>query len=379
MSLREDYNKLLEKYLSGKCSEEELKFLSSLKEDFDLKEIEWDESQMGDRELVKTEIQKRIAIAVKPPRKMAVKYLSAAAVFIVFFVGAYFIYRNSGETADSVSVNKKISEVNDFAPAANVALLTINGNESFSLNGAVSPKEIVFNGNKIGIINGGQILLYKANNSGVYKISTPKAGKFKIILPDKTHIWLNSQSGISFNASAFNENRRVELSGEAYFEVTKNKEHPFFVKVNSSEIKVLGTHFNVKANAVNKFVQATLFEGSIAIKNGKTTKILKPGQEAVAIQSPTRAKEEIIVNEVDLDKKAGWKKGYFIFDKVNIRQVMQELSDWYNVEVEYRGEIKDDLFKGKIRNDLKLTEVLGILELNGVHFEILDNKVLVKP
>lgn len=374
------YYKLLEKYLSGKCSDEELEVLRSKNDDIRLKEVEWDEDLMGDREKIRQQIDQRVKASIKRGARVTyLKYLSVAAILIALFISGYLFYN----TKSSKFLNTQNAGVTfkkeDFSPASDIAVLIINNKINIPLSSIDSQRVVLFNGDSIGTISGNQIELNYAANHLIYTISTPKAGKFKILLPDHTSVWLNSGSKISLMTSEFKRHRRLDLSGEAYFEVAKNKKLPFTVKVRSSEITVLGTHFNIKANSSDQSVKTTLFEGSIAIKNGNTTKVLKPGQEAITKQSPLNSKEDVVINDVDLDKKAGWKKGYFIFDKANIKEVMEELSNWYNVEVEYQGAPNADLFKGKIRNDLNLTEVLGILELNGVHFELRDNKILVLP
>lgn len=379
MQSEQEYSKLLDKYLSGTISDEEMELLFLHKDDFMLKDLIWDKASLGDKGFVKTEISKRIQQSIrKKQSRTLLKYISAAAL-VVLIITAYFLLVQ--DTKNRISPSAKMAAADtgkkDFNPAINVATFTINGSQNIIDASSVSGYDLIFEGRVIGKKYPDQLTLYTLADSFDYKISTPKAGKFKVILPDQTIVWLSSASSVSFNPLQFKSQRGVKVTGETYFEVARNKLSPFVVKAKSSQITVLGTHFNVKAELENDLVKTTLFEGSVAIKNGKTTKILKPGQEALTKQKPLDIKNDVVISNVDLEKKAGWKNGYFIFDKADIREVMEELSKWYNVEIEYKKNTGQDLFKGKIRNDLKLSEVLNILELNGVQSEIVGNRVVV--
>src|SRR5690606_20486928 len=130
-------------------------------------------------------------------------------------------------------------------------------------------------------------------------------GQYKIVLPDGSIVWLNSASSIRFLTSFKQKIRRIQLTGEAYFEVTKNSHSPFHVEVDGVVIKVLGTHFNVSSYN-SGMVKTSLIEGSIIVKAPKQSIKLKPGQEAVVLQQ-----QSIRISNTDVDNAIAWKNGLF--------------------------------------------------------------------
>ena len=169
--------------------------------------------------------------------------------------------------------------------------------------------------------------------------------------------------------------RRVEITGEAYLEVSKNRDKPFIVTVNNAEVQVLGTHFNINSYNDEDDVKTTLLEGSVKFVNGGNANILKPGQQSQL----TKDGAVKVVSDVDVDKVVAWKNGFFHFESAGIETIMRQLSRWYDVEIEYKGKT-DDLFIAEMRRNIKLSDALKALELTGrVRFEIEGKKIIVMP
>ncbi len=195
-------------------------------------------------------------------------------------------------------------------------------------------------------------------------ISTPKGGTYQIILPDGTRVWLNASSTLEYPNRFSGATRTVELTGEAYFEIAHNQHKPFYVAANGTRVKVLGTHFNVMAYADEAFVETTLLEGSVSVSTGNVNRIIKPGEQAQT------ARESMNVVKANLEKAVAWKNGYFYFKDTDLKTVMRQISRWYNVDVEYRGDVPTTVFSGKMYKNVHASKVLDILSYFKVNFKI---------
>lgn len=206
---------------------------------------------------------------------------------------------------------------------------------------------------------------------GADLLMTPHGGQYKVTLTDGTHVWLNAASSIKIPLGFTPQERRINLTGEGYFEVAKNKRKPFKVCVDQMQVKVLGTHFNVCAYADEPSINTTLLEGSVKIeKNGKC-KMIVPGQQA-------RVTNGISVCKVNVQDVVEWKNGNFSFSHENIQSIMRKLSRWYDVEVVYDGKPPHEGFVGMLPRSSDISEVLNMLELTKVvHFKIDGRRIVV--
>lgn len=223
-------------------------------------------------------------------------------------------------------------------------------------------------------------LAYSANNAGlaasVYNtVTTPRGGHYQIVLPDGSQVWLNAASSIRFPTAFTGKERNVEITGEVYFEVAKNKTLPFVVKVNSAEVKVFGTHFNIMAYNDEAAVKTTLLEGSVQFSNGLSSYMLKPGEQSELNKSG----QVKVIPDVDVDNVIAWKNNLFDFQNADIEFIMRQLSRAYDVDVVYNKKVNDRFF-AEIPSTAKLSEVLKMLELTGkVSFDIQGRKIIINP
>ena len=199
-------------------------------------------------------------------------------------------------------------------------------------------------------------------------MTTPRGGQYQLQLPDGTKVWLNAASSITYPTLFAGGERRVEVRGEAYFEVVKDPKMPFRVslpeqasKQGAQEIEVLGTHFNVNGYRDEPALTITLLEGAVKID----ASVLKPGE----------AYSNGKVKKVNTEEAVAWKNGYFQFEQADIRTVLRQLARWYDVEVRYEGKIPERKFGGDIQRDSNLSDVLKGLELSQVHFR-LEGRIL---
>lgn len=213
----------------------------------------------------------------------------------------------------------------------------------------------------------------KGTDVGYNMVHTPVGGQYRIVLPDKSKVWLNATSSLRYPTAFHDSVRVVELSGEAYFEVAKNKSMPFIVKAGKAEVKVLGTHFNVMAYPDEKTTRTTLLEGSVIVSDGVEKQRMKPGQEAVTGNG-------IQLVEADLQAAVAWKQGFFHFENADIGMVMRQLVRWFDIEVEYeKGIVPVIHFSGIISRNSSVEQVITMINTSGnLHMEMQGRKVLVK-
>lgn len=381
---KEDIEKLSNKIASGLADDEEIVLYNRLCNSFHSNNLEWDDSVHGTKASLeasmKETIWSRINFHQKPASIVSIfrRYAAAAAVLLLLAAG-YFIYKSNSRQPDlAKNTSQKQRFKNDVPPGTDKAILTLADGTTIVLddevNGALAnqgaTKVLKFNG-KISY----QTTQQSSQEVLFNTISTPRGGQYEVVLPDGSAVWLNAASSIRFPTVFQGNDRKVELTGEAYFEITKNKFKPFIVSINKSQIEVLGTHFNVMAYEDEAVLKTTLLEGSVKFVSGNTTKILVPGQQSQLTKGGVIA----VASGVDVDDVMAWKNGIFHFEGEDIGVVTRQLSRWYDVDVEYRKKI-DDLFYAEMPRNTKLSDALKALELTGkVHFEIEGKKIIVHP
>ncbi|HEU0228325.1 MAG TPA: FecR family protein [Arachidicoccus soli] len=298
-------------------------------------------------------------------RRLYIIRFSVAALFVLLIGGAmlWHLFYQPIQTLPKQLISK--SQVNDISPGHFGATLHLSNGQTIMLdstqNGALAKQ-----GSGVQIIkNNGQIKYAGASNKLIYNTITTGSGReCKLILSDGTKVWLNSESSLTYPISFTGKTRTVQVSGEAYFEVVHNAKQPFQVKVKNQLIEDIGTSFNVESYANEIVTKTTLVEGSIKVSKDKQSIILKPGQQA-------ETGDQIGLNKnVNIAEEIAWKNGYFIFQQTSLKQIMQQISRWYNVSIEYRGNIQPSLFTGKIPRTMQASKVLEVLEQAGVHFKI---------
>ena len=198
-------------------------------------------------------------------------------------------------------------------------------------------------------------------------IITPKGGQYQVVLPDGTTVCLNAASSLKYPTAFVGSERHVELNGEAYFEVTKNKNMPFTVSAGAVNVRVLGTHFDISAYDDDPSNKTTLLEGGICIVNSNRKLTLKPGEQAIIKQGDNMIE---LKKDADIKQVVAWKNGLFRFHQTGLHELMRELLRWYNINILYKGDVKDELFYGTISRKLTLSQTLEILQTSNIHFKI---------
>ena len=305
----------------------------------------------------------------------------AASIVLVISLGIYLMKNPVAPTVSkTITLNKKVFK-NVILPGGNKAMLTLADGSKIALDQA--QKGLLAKQGKTAIskTDDGQLSYNqgasKTNLSAMNMVTTPRGGQYQIVLPDGTRAWLNASSSLQFPIAFTGKERVVRLTGEAYFEVAKNKQMPFKVIMNGVKVEVLGTHFNVMSYADEPAIKTTLLEGAVKMTNNENQPVLlKPGQQASYSPSDGRMQ----VKTVNIDNVISWQKGYYVFKAESIKSIMRNISRWYDVEMEYKGNLEGKVFSGKISRYKNISELLKLLELTeDVHFEIKERRVTVMP
>lgn len=318
-----------------------------------------------------------------PSKVKRLWYPAVAAAAVLIVAGAYLFSHNLKTevrpAADSFA-SKKTG--NDIPPGSQTATLTLADGKKIALSEATNGKIAEQNGVSITKTAGGKLVysLAKLNNdintlSNVFNtLSTVKGQQYQVILPDGSKVWLNAASSITYPANFANlKNRMVQLSGEAYFEVAKDKSHPFIVKTDRQQVEVLGTHFNVNSYGDEGATRTTLLEGSVKVLSDKGQKVLLPGQQSRLIRNALK------VSAADLNETVAWKNGDFIFNNEEFSSILRQLSRWYNVDIVDNGKHSELHLSGTISRSKNMSTVLKALEVTGkVKFKIEGKTVVVE-
>lgn len=312
----------------------------------------------------------------KPTIKLWPRIVAAASIVICMGIGYYF-YTNTDSSSTEIMVK------NDIGPGGNKAILTLADGSRITLTDSKNGDLAVQSEIKITKTNDGQLIytiygLPKNNNKATIAyntIETPMGGTYQLRLPDGTKIWLNAASIIKYPVSfASQKERRITLlNGEAYFEVAKDKKHPFIVQSDQQEVEVLGTHFNISSYDDESSVKTTLIEGSVKVYNKLESVILRPNQQA------SLSKNGIVISsDLSTDDVIAWKNGLFSFDDEPIESVMNKIARWYNVDIDFQSKNSNQVFTGTVSRFENVSKVLEKLELTGVvHFKIKGRRIIV--
>jgi ferric-dicitrate binding protein FerR (iron transport regulator) len=273
------------------------------------------------------------------------------------------------------------SKKQDVPPGHDGAILTLADGRQIVLDSVQNGSLAMQGTTRITKLNNGQLnyssLTGKPSEILYNTLTTPRARKATVILADGTQVWLNAASSIKYPTVFSGKERRVEIAGEAYFEIKKNAGMPFFVKRAGSDqtIQVLGTRFNVNAYDDEDAMKTTLLEGSVKVIRGRSSSVLSPGQQAIL---GNRNDDGIrVVDDANIDEVMAWKNGRFQFSNMDLKTIMRQLTRWYDVDVVFEGKVPDIRVGGFIHKDVNLSIVMEFLGENGVHYKIDGKKITI--
>ncbi|MFD1768799.1 FecR family protein [Sphingobacterium suaedae] len=354
---------LLKKYLSGDCTAEEERIV--LYWFYELKKTGSDTVRPKGEVPLSQRLNEQLDARLFPEKKkkeiplLWLRVTAAVACCLCVFGATFWLKKHDGlQTFDMLAAETTIASgpsANDILPGTNFATLSYSDGKRETLRDSsflrTSTKQ-----------HGGTQTAH---------LEVPAAGTYKVELEDGTRVWLNAASKLRYPTHFSTDERRVSLEGEAYFEVAKDRDRPFRIDVKDSQIEVLGTSFNV--NAYTEAVATSLLEGSVKIRQRHQEMILKPGEQAVVHQ------QQIKIEKVDPTHATAWQQGDFYFDSHNLREILMQISRWYNVV--FKGDIPSQattVYSGRINRNQKLSNVLEILQLTtGKSFRIEGRHVII--
>ncbi|SHL62142.1 FecR family protein [Chitinophaga jiangningensis] len=339
---------------------------------------EWEHTTPATEALSAEEAQQVYEAVISHPQPARVRRLwprmaIAASFLSCLLVAGYLYYKSKPIPAATIALQQP-----DVVPGATRATLTLaNGRKivlSAETDGAIAKQA----GIQIKKERNG-VLVYEVTDSrdvaanAVNTLSTAKGETYKIILPDRTQVWLNASSSLTYPVKFNGADRAVTLSGEGYFEVAGDPSHPFKVNAGTQQVTVLGTHFNINAYTNEQVIRTTLLEGSVKVSAGNAVAIIQPGQQS------TLQNGDIGVRTVDTDQATAWKDDQFVFDGENIQYIMRMIERWYDVDVVYEGAVSREKFYGGISRYENVSEILKVLEsTKSISFRIAGKTIYVK-
>lgn len=384
-----DIKELAAKWIAGTITEHEKAYFDKWYNNFDFTKLEI--SGENTPEEIKERILQNLEEGIKtseishPIREKStiplwIKTIAAAAVLILISYGVYFSLNN--QTSQKLT---KTPAKHEIIPGGNKAILRLADGSEIILNNSENGVLVNQGSSVVNKTKEGQIIYdlkdtkspTAENTQTVYNtIVTPRGGQYQIILQDGTKVWLNASSSLRFPTSFSGKSREVEITGEAYFEVAKNKDKPFFVRSSGQTIEVLGTHFNVNAYRDESSIKTTLLEGSVKVSVSSNDIIITPGQQSVV----NRSSSTLTIRKADIKSAVSWKEGYFQFDNESIESIMRKVSRWYDVDIYYAKGYTQQGFVGSISRFEDVSKVLKMLELTEtVHFKIEGRRITVMP
>lgn len=322
------------------------------------------------------EMKRRLGIPEEPEaedhdsrqRKRWIPYMlkaSFAAAGVALMLGLFFMYRdNSREAAKQnlaiASSQQSPLRIENLGPGGSRAVVTTETGDTIHLSDPVGARQIA-----------------EKATEGPLQIDVPRGGEFVVTLEDSTRVWLNSESRLIYPAHFASDSRRVQLEGEAYFEVTKNTEAPFIVESAGQRVKVYGTEFNIRAYPEDGIVYTTLSSGSISLtpSTGGGEVFISPGKQAMFDKETAKA----AIRNVDIERVTGWRHGRFVFEEQSLRQIMRDLSRWYDFRYEFADEdAAETIFMGSIPRYSNFKTAIAILEKSGgLSFKVKDNTIII--
>ena len=317
------------------------------------------------------ELLYKIYTTAPTPRRIGrIRWWAAASVALLLVSGGLYFASQKREAPMPVAVKSAVLKT-DVLPGGNKAVLTLADGSTVTLDSAGS--QVLRQGNTaIRQLNG---QLQYENKSAVKEISyntltTPRGGQYQVLLPDGTGVWLNAGSSLRYPVAFTEKERKVMLTGEAYFEVVHDDKKPFRIQVGDQLVEDLGTHFNINAYADEPEMKTTLLEGSVKVGNV----ILKPGEQALV----NKHGDISVKKGINVADAVAWKSGFFVFKDANLKTVMREIARWYDVNIIYQPDVNNNQqFSGRIDRNLTLSEVLNGLALTKARFSMEKNRTVV--
>ncbi|WP_316794289.1 FecR family protein [Pedobacter frigoris] len=348
-----EFTKLLERYSKGECTGSEKSQIENWLTFGHFGGRTLSEQQLDNR---LDKLARRLQLHQKP-YKLWLRLAGAAAILIVMGTWlSYYQIKTSEKKQEPL-----VKYVQDVLPGKVGATLTLANGKKIRLSDAVNGELVKESGIVVSKSSDGQLIYeFKGQDTDpnqIHTLSTGRGETYNLRLPDGSLVYLNAGSSLTYAASLIEHGKRVvRLQGEGYFEINKDKKHPFVVQTGKHEVEVLGTHFNVMSYPDEPGIKTTLLEGRVKVSKEGASAILAQGQESVYNGT------SFSVKKVNAEDAIAWKNGFFLFDDNDVEMAMRKIALWYDVEVIYQGKFKELYVGGRISRTKTLKELIQILE-----------------
>lgn len=377
---------LAHKWKEGTLTEKERADFLSWYETHNDEYIDLSDYYDGGKQDLKNKMFDKIKSRVSFPAKRKVvrlrsTWISIGVAATLAAVIGISVYKATQKTPITISTTS--IQASQVSPGGNKAILQLSSGESIELNRnpnttLASEKGVSITSTKEGSLIYGGVptgAVSHARNA----LITPKGGQYSVQLPDGTKVWLNADSRLDYPVSFHGADQRVvSLIGEAYFQVAKDSEHPFIVRTDKQEVEVLGTHFNINSYKDEGRTVTTLEEGSVKVSSGASKIVIHPGEQTTLIHEGAIKK-----SKANMEMAMGWHNNEMVFKDATIQQVMRQVSRWYDLEVEFRGQLANDTFNGTLDRTANLDVTLKMLATIQVHFTLQQTpagkKLIIRP
>lgn len=385
------FKDLLSRYLTGNLLHSQKIQLTELlnKEEYQQRlELKMEEDFITDkylvdgngaiRDAIQNFLSQKIGKEIKIRRNLInIKRMAAAAsIILLLCTASWLIFRTSNSTKPPIASSGNLV-IKDLPPGRTGAILTLaNGSKIIldSTHGSLGMQ------GSSKVVNNNGVLSYAdgKNSTEIFfnVMSTPVGRQYQLILSDGSKVWLNAASSITYPTVFSSSERKVQITGEAYFEVMRNKSQPFHVSVNGLDVEVLGTHFNINTYNNEPSIKTTLLEGSIKVTKGTSSILVARGEQAITENASDELSKK---SDVDVDQVIAWKNGKFVFQDAEIKSIMRQLERWYGVTAVFSENVTTEEFDGVISRNVNLSQILNLLTKTGsVNFSIEGSTIVVK-
>lgn len=392
--LTSDEQEICEEWTSGKASENmkidatdpRLLEYVGLYDKLDNKKDEIWESIEATHSLTQPADFEISTIQQSTPRIGKRTWMLAAAVLTGSIVGVYALYQFINTSKNSSLPTQQTSPVVKRAiePGRARAVLTLANNSQIDLD--TQPAGVIAYQDQMQVSKqkDNQIVYSAAENhktgngAASNSLTTPYGGEYKVTLADGSQVWLNAGSSLKYPTAFHGNDRVVEINGEGYFEVAPDKTKPFRIFAHGTEVKVLGTKFNLKAYEADKQVTTTLVTGAVAIQHGSASMNIKPNQQAVVVGDNIEIKNK---SREEMTRVLAWKNGLINLEGESVTSILQQIERWYNVDTQIEAGTPETtpILTGTIERSEPLAKVLELLNTNlSVHFTLHDHTVVAR-
>lgn len=387
---------LVEKYLNNNLSAEEERELIMLSNDPEnIQQLEAmigqhledkvfeQESKSELRELIYSRINEKLGAAKITRMPVWKKWAVAASIVLVVGLGSYLMFFRESSIVNREPVERTALTNDVKAPETNRAMITLADGRKVYLDSIDNGQLALQNNVKLIKAEDGKISYEGVSTSvsvAYNTLTNPRGSKvIDMTLADGSRVWLNAGSSVTYPVAFIGNERKVEITGEAYFEVAPSNSptggglRPFIVSKGTMQVQVLGTHFNVNAYDDEANIKVTLLEGSVKVNNGGQSDLLKPGQQARVTNIIS------VIDGVDTDEVMAWKNGTFYFNNTNIETIMRQASRWYDVDIVYEGNVRNEFFGGTVPRNENISQLIKALELTQtIKITVEGRKIIIR-